>query len=220
MTFNGLHTICIRSSYQDPQLSRYRLDLSRHTMVPSLRQQTCKQFQIYLRIHDDDPCFAERWAMWHSIGVPILRTKHFDCGNGLHLQTRLDDDDAVSRDFVADLQRVASKQSQPRWIVQPHGLLFNDGRWYQMTHSENMFASLLIPGPLRIFQQTHKHLGRIAPRLCVNAGKRCWCWIRHARTASVANAGYTRQPRATPREIQRFAHVGFPAVAQASRAAQ
>jgi hypothetical protein len=34
----------------------------------------------------------------------------FDCGNGLNLQTRVDDDDAVSRDFVADLQVLQSSK--------------------------------------------------------------------------------------------------------------
>jgi hypothetical protein len=214
MKFNGLHTICIRSSYQDPQMSRYRLELSRHTMVPSLRQQTCRQFQIYLRIHDNDPNFTERWDMWSSIGVPIVRTMDIDHGDGLNLQTRVDDDDAVSRDFVRDLQLIAAQQRRPRWIVQPQGMLFSDGRWFKMHHTSNMFGSVLVPGAIQIFQQTHGNLGKIARQLLVPANKRYWCWIRHAGTASVASTWRAQQPRATRREIQRFSHVSFPAVAR------
>jgi len=214
MKFNGLHTFCIRSSYQDPIVSRYRLDLAQQTIIPSLRRQMCKDFQIYLRIHDNDPNFDERWEMWASVGVPIVRTMDIDHGEGLNLQTRVDDDDALTLDFVRDLQEVARNQRRPAWIVPPSGVLYTDGSWYQMDHPANMFGSVLVHGKVRIFEQTHGNLGRIAPRVLMTRNKRYYCWIRHAGTVSQASPWRAQQPRASRQEISRFRHMSFPGVAR------
>lgn len=218
MKFNGLHTFCIRSSYQDPVISRYRLDVLKATLIPSLTRQTDKRFQVYLRIHNNDPLFDERWAAFESVGVPIIRTMELHSPPGMNLQTRIDDDDAISLDFVDVLQRHARNARTPISLNFPQGVLFARGSWRQMQHNANMFISLLTPGDVQIFKEVHGKLGRLAPIRQVQVNRRFWCWVRHEGTVSRESDFRLKQPMVDTASKRRFGHVNFPAVCRASDA--
>lgn len=218
MTFNGQHTIVIRAAYSEESLSRYRLELSRGTIIPSLKCQIETRFAVVLRLSRSDPLAVERIALFQSIGVAVNTVFELPDHDGLNLQTRLDDDDAISPDFVQTLQAVARHIRRETAINFPHGVVFEDGRWCRMTHRSSQFLSVLTPSPtLRVFTAMHNQIGKFMPVVQVPTQQRCWCWIRHAGAASPSAAYLSRLPRASRDDKARFAHVDFPAVSRMSR---
>ncbi len=89
-------------------------------------------------------------------------TARLDRQDGLVLTTRLDNDDAVSRDFVERVQAAAMVQSPGTVLNFPNGLALRNGRLYTADDTSNPFTSLIeqAAGPVQtIWSAQHRDLG-------------------------------------------------------------
>jgi hypothetical protein len=202
------HTITIRSSFSNADDSRRRLDISKATMIPALASQTNKRFSIVLRVHQDDPLLNERRDAWQAVGVDVhLQTiaSQLDSGGRLRLLTRLDDDDAVSRDFVQQVQAAVIGPNQH--IQFTNGMIFDDGHWYRTQLPGNMFASITTDDPqFEIYSIKHRQLpdGRLATEI---KEPQSWVWIRHRYTISNCLDGHKKSKIRFPKH--RYPGVSF-----------
>jgi len=98
------------------------------------------------------------------------------------LTTRLDTDDAISRDFVSRLQNTVRKRSRRYFLNMPDGLIWNNGEVAPKRHRSNQFISCC--EPFDGFQTVHcgpKHtkLSTVAHVWQVGAGKPAWMYTYH-----------------------------------------
>lgn len=192
------HLILIRSSYRDAALSARRLRLTEQITVPSLRVQTDKAFSLVVRIDPRDPCLLARQAAFESVGVPVEyivpktdpSLDFHDANNlagdwprgGPMLQTRLDDDDSIAKDFVERLHHVRYHAAKRVVLSFPSGFDGQIGKVARRRYADSMFLSVYTPkgDNFSIYDMTHNDLWRHHPanRRVVDE-KPAWTHIRH-----------------------------------------
>jgi hypothetical protein len=206
------HLFVIRSSFQAVELSRRRLEIAKATCIPALKNQINKNFEIVLRVSNRDPLLDERLAAFQSIDVPV-HTSHVEAPYSL--VTRLDDDDAVSIEFVQQVGQVAAKKTSGV-ISFRNGILFDSGCWYAWDFPGNMFQSLICSATQDVFRQSHRAMAELSDATIID-GPPMWVWVRHSSTITQSLAGYKNGGRIKfPKE--QFPGVSFAKVMEISKA--
>jgi hypothetical protein len=108
---------------------------------------------------------------------------HMD--TGARLMTRLDDDDALTRDSLMRTQRAAEKRSTRTVLMQPIGFRVWDGHYSSVTHTTNAMHSLFTPAgdELTVYDYGHRKCANVAPIVTVDR-RPGWLWVRHPDTLS------------------------------------
>jgi hypothetical protein len=161
--------------------------------VPSLAAQTRKDFGLVVRMDPGDVFYPERVDAFASVGVP-LTIIHSPGGKvdirdycnldgewpKPELQTRMDDDDAISLDFV---ERLQERAKEPGVYSFPHGLVHNGGRIAARMYPDNQFLSYI--GPDNIYSTDHNRFFRDRLPQHVVDRDLAWMWVLHRHSQSV-----------------------------------
>lgn len=188
-----------------------RLNLTARVTVPSLRAQTCRDFEWIVLLDRDDPLQHTRKATMRQLGAPVrfiyfTSAAHPDAerariaalgykagwgravgqGEGVTLTTRLDDDDGFAADALERIQAAAEPDHDERVVLMlPEGHRYHEGKVEPVTHERNAWATLQAPAGdgAVIYSFNHK---RIADHVPVHMVDRqpAWLWMRHPDTLS------------------------------------
>ena len=143
-----------------------------------------------------------------DIRIADLVRARLDEADGLLCTTRLDNDDAISRTFLARIQAAASRTDPPAFLNFPFGYQWHDGAVYLFAELRNPFVSFVerpVPGerPQTVMcDLAHHDIGRVAPVRQTLATAQ---WVQVIHEENVANVvrGVRRLRTTCPRG---FAH--------------
>lgn len=112
------------------------------------------------------------------------------------ITTRLDNDDAIARSYLAAVRAAAAERQTARSFINfPRGLQLRSGRVYRRWDVANAFASAVEPrDELRtVFLDEHQHLGEHGPVVQV-AKPDLWIQIIHSENLANSVAGVRTDP--------------------------
>ena len=180
-----------------------RFDLFERYCLASMRAQTERRFTWLLLIDPElDADLAQRVRAYESES-PAIRVRTVAAGDApgaiparvaelvpprpsLLLTTRLDNDDAVSTDFVERVRAAALMDSDevPHVYVFTSGFELSEGRLYWRSFPRSPFASLLeqhVPGraPTTIMAAEHEAVDQLAPVRAITDPP-AWIQVVHA----------------------------------------
>jgi len=192
------HLLLIQSAYNDGELSRRRLEITQHTVIPTLRAQT-SAVEVVVAIHRADPHQAERRQVYEGCGQVVrfvevdswkLIGGNWDLPTGWKIVSRCDDDDCLSSDFCARLQAHATERRQ--CLQWPSGYVFWRQQIFFITHPGNQFVSLVTD--LQETPHDYRHWEIVQQLPTVNVDSRPgWIWVRHGDTATSTIGKYRRK---------------------------
>ncbi|AMM32164.1 hypothetical protein SA2016_1487 [Sinomonas atrocyanea] len=177
-----------------------RVGLFERYCLPSVLSQSCQDFAWLVYFDPESPSWLmERIARWSGSLTPLFRREVLapeliadlraasGGGGGRLLTTNLDNDDALSSDFVERVQAAArSVDDQPTAIYLAHGLIAAGERLYRRHDPANAFCSVAAPWAAQktCWSDWHNHLGRSMP-VVLDRGGPGWLQVVHG--ANVSN---------------------------------
>jgi len=192
------HYLLIQSSYNEEELSRNRLDVTRRWLIPSLQGQT-RKVRVQVALCKEDPLLEERMQLFQDCGHEvefIYRPSHevplhhdnvagvdpWEIPTGIRTAvSRIDDDDAIPNDFL-ELTQMRAEQSCP-WdkalLEWPQGYVWINGTLYRSNRPGNQFCTVVSNEGLHPHIELHWKLPNTLPTLIVNQS-RGWVWVRHS----------------------------------------
>lgn len=181
------HVIVIRSAYGPDvplEVNEVRLRITEAVCVPSLAAQTCKEFVIELRVDLNDPFGERRIAAFTAIGAELyLNQPNARCVPCI--QTRMDDDDAIARDFVERVQLAESASSE--WLTFPNGMVASADGWTPRHQVNNQFVTRVSSESVMAVKHGDVHGAIIDERPA-------WLWVRHRHARSGMKRPKATQP--------------------------
>jgi len=165
---------------ESPDWLEKRFQLFETYCLPSVLAQSNLNFTwfIYFDEHTPEPHYSrakqfeqlyENITLFWETDVTLSRIREqivslVDSSADTLLTTRLDNDDALNRNFIDELQVQASqlRQSSPQVLNYPNGMILNNGSTYSHRDKNSPFASLLEPMSVNIrtiwrYQHTQLH---------------------------------------------------------------
>jgi hypothetical protein len=212
---------CAAAAAPDDLWLRHRLELFCRFTLPSLRAQTVKAFRWLVLVDSASPAWfltelAESLGDERFEVVPTtvfspgaIVERHFSllrASGGYLITTRVDNDDAVARDFVASIQ--LSFSAQPwEFVNLINGAQFCGGRVYAKSDPANPFISLVEhvrphSTPCTVFVCQHEQIRSHGP---VRQVKTHPMWLQVIHERNVANR--VRGIRVEPQTILRHFNV-------------
>jgi hypothetical protein len=191
---------------------RHRLSLFTRYCHPSLVNQTCPRFRWLVFLNAQSPGWFrdEIDLLAPSVFEPVWTDEPFSASMAANqvaqrltceyvITSRIDNDDAVARDYVECLQRNFVKQAN-EFVNFTHGLQLRDGRLYRRSDPANAFVSLIekVEGgvPRTVFLDQHD---RIAKHGRVRQLKTEPMWLQLVHDRNIANQA--RGLRTTPQVL-------------------
>jgi hypothetical protein len=190
----------VRSRYYsgDPgdEWLRHRLALFVRYTVPSFSAQTVRNFRWLVLIDSESPqWFRDELAI---LGRGLFETVDiFGAFNAsaaaqvvaarltapFVLTTRVDNDDAVSRDFIEEIQKAWSPLDQKRFINLVNGAQLSSGRVYRRPYTQNPFVTLSEPVTkaelATVFVRRHYEVDQHAPVINLGSDHPLWLQVVH-----------------------------------------
>ena len=195
------HCILIRSAYSPSvplNVNRRRLELTRALCAASLAAQSVKTVRLVPKLHLDDPFLQERLNVYAGTGLRVvpflsrderpglLRKQGWDAiianvfkTGAVVLQTRMDDDDAIARDFCERLYVGIARQENKGWHTFPRGVYVERRAWAPYILPANQFITRrTVAGSGRhVYEIQHRQIK--ARELAVIDEQPAWIWCRH-----------------------------------------
>jgi hypothetical protein len=177
----------------------HRFELFDRFCYPSVQGQTTHDFRWLVFFDEDTPepfrsrigAYA-RWPVFTPIFIGRPSSAVYDAAIAAHVgdadhlvTTRLDNDDALGRDFVHRVQ-ASVRPGEREFLNLPIGCIWRKGRLYRHEHRSNAFISLAEPaaGHLTVWSNRHEDAADVAPVRQL-AGGTAWLQVVHER--NVAN---------------------------------
>lgn len=178
------HIMIIQAVYTDARLSQRRLEISEHTVKPSMAYQTRKP-TIHLCQHPADPHAAARADMLRSTGCEVrqvwrdkwrLYGENYDLPAGRKVVSRCDDDDVLAVDFC-ERTYAAAPATGEHALIWPVGMTFFRHEAYSWRHLGNQFVSIVTDQQRSPHDmEHHKFLQWSHVVVSQEVG---WIWVRH-----------------------------------------
>jgi hypothetical protein len=190
------HIMIIQAAYTDAGLSASRLEIARHTSVPSLAFQTVKPI-IHIAVNPADPYLTDRLQAYRSTGcevVPLYRTEwklykeDWELPVGRKIVSRMDDDDVICRDYCKEL-RAAAPESGEWNLAFPVGYVWWRNTAYRLEHMGNQFVTLVTDQQTDPHQEGHWLYHKTWQTKIVNSLP-SWIWVRHGAASTSTLAKY------------------------------
>ena len=199
-----------------------RLALFERTLLSSVLGQSSRDF-TWLVFFDEstNPSQRERidiLSQHEQVFVPVFIAEVFDVAHVREqlrlrwpdvdsiLTTRVDNDDALARDFMATIRQSAEELSDqaPVFLNPTYGVQFDGRLLYRRPWPWNAFISLLEPGddPRSIFVDQHYSLGKHGRCLEIGAGEPLWLQYIHG--GNLANRVNGLPLRRVDKVVERF----------------
>ena len=114
---NICHIIYIKFNYNDIDKLRTRIELFEKYCLPSLLNQTNKNFKVYMNINTKEPYYSllKKYKDYNNIYLTNLSLDKIikkERGNQLLITTRLDTDDSINIMFVDGIQKFIQKHNR------------------------------------------------------------------------------------------------------------
>lgn len=217
------HVVLVQSAYHDEQLSRDRLDITKHTAIPSLMAQTARP-SVNVSVFAADPLLDERKAAWEQTGLDVRFTlrdvpetpirlataeigDNWDLPEGPRLAvTRMDDDDGIPVDYIAITQKsILECKLNHAVFTWPLGYSSYRGRLWKANTKRipNQFATIVSNDAYHPHMMPEYMLGRFF-HIVVPCRSRGWIWIRHPHGLAKMHWNYNRGV-ASPPNLSRWA---------------
>lgn len=187
--------IATRSRYPNGPTPQ-RMDLFRRVTVPSLLGQTDRDFIWQIDVSDRE---HSNWIASVAGKLNIrLRTSalcaQHDSAHSEVRMVRMDDDDALTIDFIARLRK-AGPHSPGTWYVFPNGYRVHNGRFAPYHNPTNQFIALDIPNGSResVYKINHSRVCDERDVVELDA-KPAWLFVRHSETKSPGGRQPTKHP--------------------------
>lgn len=132
--------LLVRSEYYELDSSKYRLGITANTLIPSLQNQTSKDFHVVLTMSPMDPQWTKRRNLFKTCGVPIIDDYKY-MQEVPALEITVGDDDFLCANFIQVMQRV-QPADENRALCAPNGYVFSDGELHIWRHSENVVEGI------------------------------------------------------------------------------
>jgi hypothetical protein len=192
------HIMIIQAAYTDRRLSERRLEISRHTAIPSLAYQTVKPV-IHIAVNPDDPFLAERLDAFRSTGCEVkplyrpnwkLYRENWELPEGRKIVSRMDDDDVICKEYCQRTREAAPESGE--WnLIWPNGYVFWRETCYLLHHPGIQFVTLVTDHDKDPHQEQHwGYHKRWQTKVVSNAVG--WIWVRHGDAASSTLPRYRR----------------------------
>ena len=193
-----MHYVLTRAVYSpdrwDREAIKRRLRIFEGVTAASLRAQSV-EFTWVLAVHPQDPYLRERLEI--SGATPLfvadsserpdaaLNAYNADWPRDGRLTTRLDDDDAFTKDALARIQRAAKSLRRRTVLMFPRGIRVSGGLYTKVWHSSNAMATLFTPpnDSAMVYDFRHREVRRFCPVRMVD-DRVGWLWVRHDDTLS------------------------------------
>lgn len=200
-----------------------RLDLFERTLLSSVLGQTSRDFE-WLVFFDDSTTPLQRGRIDRlsqdgKVFTPVYLSEIFDVAHVREqlrlrwptadtlLTTRVDNDDALARDFMATIRRSAESVTgvTPVFLNPTYGVQFDGRLLYHRPWPWNAFMSLLEPGvePLSIFVDQHYSLSKYGR--CIEVGSGEPMWLQYVHGGNLANRVNGVPLRHVDKVVDRFA---------------
>lgn len=202
------HYMLIQSAYTDAGLSARRLEITKHSCLPSLRYQSLKPV-VHVVVNPADPLLAERRAVFESSGCEVqflerdtwrLYGEDWELPHCHKIVSRMDDDDVLAAEFCA-VTNAAAPAFGDCALIWPEGYVFWRSAAFSLSHPGNQFVSLATVDhdPHEV---GHWKFCQTWPTRVVSE-KPGWIWIRHG-DAVTSTIGKYRQRRVNRIDSQRI----------------
>jgi Putative rhamnosyl transferase len=176
----------------------HRFDLFDRYCYPSVQGQTDQDFRWLVFFDEETPepfrSRIDRYAEW-PVFTPVFigrpSSEIYDGAIAAHagtadqlVTTRLDNDDAIARDFVARV-RSAVRPGVREFLNLPAGYVWHRGRLYRHQHRANAFITLAerTEGFRSVWANQHEEAPKIAPVRQVDE-RPAWLQVIHDRNIS------------------------------------
>jgi hypothetical protein len=179
------HIMIVQSAYDDERLSASRLEIARHTIIPSLAFQSAKPI-VHVTVHPEDPHLEERLAAYRGTGCeikPLFRSEwklykeDWELPVGRKIVSRMDDDDVIAKDFCKELQAIAPESGE--WNLSfPVGYVWWRSTAYRLEHPGIQFVTLVTDQMTDPHQEGHWKYHQDWKTKIVSSAP-SWIWVRH-----------------------------------------
>lgn len=190
----------IQSAYSDPDLSARRLEIARHTCIPSLASQTLKPV-LHVAMHEQDPLWQDRVNAFLSTGCEVrillrkswrLYRENWEIPDGRRIVSRMDDDDVIPFDFCSRTA-AAAPESGDHLLLWPVGYVWWRETAYRLRHNGNQFVTLVTDRNTDPHQENHWEYHKRWSTVVVSQ-EPGWMWVRHGDAATSTLHRYRRHP--------------------------
>ena len=188
----------IQSAYTDRRLSERRLEISRHTSIPSLRYQSEKPV-VHIAVNPADPFLSERLEAFRSTGcevVPLYRPdwklyrENWELQDGRKIVSRMDDDDVICAEYCQQTRAQAPESGE--WnLIWPNGYVFWRETCFQLHHPGIQFVTLVTDHDHDPHQEQHWQYHKLWSTKVVSSAVG-WIWVRHGDAATSTLPRYRR----------------------------
>lgn len=165
----------------DPNWLNHRFELFEQFCLPSVAAQTCPDFTWVIFLDESTPDAFRKRLDDHARAVPSIQpvyvTEHAQPivaeavaarlrpSTPYVITSRLDNDDAISRDYIERIQAAFAHQKL-EVLNFPRGIVWHKGRLYLHTDRSNAFATLVEmrkdDAPLTVCARQHPKLSEVA----------------------------------------------------------
>lgn len=190
--------------HRDEDWLRDRMDLFRTYCLPTLATQATTSFRWLIFIDAQSPSWLrEELAEILPENATVVPVDGLFTGEWAAQQaasrtttrwlvtTRVDNDDALARDFITTIQGEVSERRELINLVD--GAQYCNGRVYRRPYTQNPFITLvedLDAGPaVGVFARRHFEIGQVAPVRNVRTSHPMWLQIVHADNVLTAVVG-------------------------------
>lgn len=115
----------VRSEYFNAELSIHRLNMSGLTLIPSLQQQTDRDFHLVLEYVENDPHLMRRLHHWNGFRR-VEEIPEID-----RVEVFVDDDVFLHQRFIQTCRRAAMRDRIPRTLAFSNGYVLRNGQLFQ-----------------------------------------------------------------------------------------
>lgn len=184
------HIMIIQSAYSDRRLSERRLEISKHTSIPSLRYQSRKP-TVHIAVNPDDPLLSERLEAFQSTGCEVkplyrpdwkLYRENWELPAGRKIVSRMDDDDVLCAEYC-ERTRSAAPESGEWNLIWPNGYVFWRETCFLLNHPGIQFVTLVTDHDKDPHQEQHWQYHKLWPTKVVSNAVG-WIWVRHGDAAT------------------------------------
>ena len=190
------HIMIIQAAYNDSELSRTRLEIARHTSIPSLAFQSAKPV-VHIAVNPSDPFLQARLEAYQATGcqiVPLMRNEwklykeNWELPDGRKIVSRMDDDDVICRDYCREL-RAAAPESGEWNLAFPVGYVWWRETAYRLEHPGIQFVTLVTDQQTDPHQEGHWLYHKTWQTKIVSS-QPSWIWVRHGAASTSTLAKY------------------------------